>query len=221
MLRAMRSLPASGVSIATLVCCSVLFGACAPAATTPVAGPEQTLTRYVAALRAGDADAAYTLLDEETRATVSLDRFRERMAENEAELSEQADGIENALGDHIVARATAPLRDGERAVAVLEAGRWWLLGGVLNAPVLQTPRDAVLSLRRALLRRSLPGTFRVLARDARAELEAEIERFLEGTADELDLDYEVRGNQASVRTTDGRTIRLLREAGEWRVLDIE
>ncbi len=200
---------------------AALMTACAPAATTPIAGPERTLTNYVAALRAGDAEAAYQLLDEETRATLTLDRFRELLAENEAEVADQASGIEQALTEHVVARASAALPDGERAVAVLEAGRWWLLGGVLNAPVLQTPRDAVLALRRALLRRSLPGTFRVLARDARAELEAEIERFLEGTADELDLDYEIRGNQATVRTTDGRLIRLLREAGEWRVLNIE
>jgi hypothetical protein len=104
---------------------------------------------------------------------------------------------------------------------VLEERGWTIDSGVLDAPVLRTPRDAVLALRQALQERNLRAIERVLARDTRAELEAEIDRFLGETADELDLEYEVRGNKAVVRTSSGREVQLVREAGEWRVRDVE
>ena len=93
-------------------------------------------------------------------------------------------------------------------------------GGILDAPALRTPEDAVRSLRRALARRSLPSLERVLARQPRADLEAEIERILDETADDLDHEVEIRGNRARVRLTGGREILLAREAGEWRIVEI-
>jgi hypothetical protein len=79
----------------------------------------------------------------------------------------------------------------------------------------------VRALRRSLMRKSLPGVLRVLSRQPRADIEAELARILEETEDELDLEVEVRGNRARVRTTGGREITLVREAGEWRISAIE
>jgi hypothetical protein len=174
----------------------------------------------VEAVRSGDADAAYALLDDETRAAVTLPDFRRLMTENQAELAEQVDELSRRADRGIEAIAQVPLDDGESVALVLENGRYRLDGDVVGSATLRTPRDAVLALRRALRRRSLSGVARVLARQPRAELEAEIERVLEETADELDLQYEVRGNVAHVRTTGGREIHLVREAGEWRVVEV-
>jgi hypothetical protein len=60
-----------------------------------------------------------------------------------------------------------------------------------------------------------------LGRSLRGEVEAEVQRFLEETADELDYDTEIQGHAATVRTSGGRVVRLTREAGEWRVVDFE
>lgn len=186
-----------------------------------VARPEATVEAYVRAVRAGDAQAAYALLDEATRSTLTPEDLARLMEENREELQEQGEELERRLGRGVEARAEVALPSGEEAVLVLEDGRWQLDGDVLGSPTLRTPRDAVMALRRSLMRRSLPGVVRVLARQPRAELEAEIERVLEETADELDLEYEVRGNTARVRTTGGREIQLIREAGEWRIVDVE
>lgn len=183
--------------------------------------PASTVSRYVGAVRAGDAGAAYALLDEETRAEVPFDEFRALMEANRAELSDQAEELERLAAQGVPARARVPLETGETVALVLEDGRWVIDGGVLDAPALRTPRDAVLSLHRALRRRSFRGLERVLARQPRAEVEAEIERLLEETADEQDLRVEVEGRRARVVTTSGREITLVREAGEWRVLAIE
>lgn len=182
-------------------------------------GPERVLRQYVAAISSGDAQAAYELLDEETRATVSLEDFRALLSENQRELSDQLSDVEQNLVAGIVPEARVRTSAGLSVLLQHEEGRWRLAGGVLDAPVLRNPRDAVLALRWALERRSLHGIERVLARPLRAEIEAEIERLLADTEDELDLDYQIRGNRATVRTSSGREILLIREAGEWRVLD--
>ena len=104
---------------------------------------------------------------------------------------------------------------------VLEEGRWFIDGGVISAPGLRSPMATVRAFRRALQRRSLPGVERVLARQPRAEVEDEIARILDETEDELDLEVEIRGNRARVRTTGGREITLVREAGEWRIVAID
>ncbi|MAQ16155.1 MAG: hypothetical protein CMN30_15360 [Sandaracinus sp.] len=203
-----------GAMIALLVGC-----AGAPA---PVAGPEATLEAYTEALRAGDARRLYALLDPATQEAVPFEEFAATLESNRDELAERAQEVEDRVkADEVVSRAEVPLRDGEKAILTLEHGRWALLGGVLDAPALQTPLDAVLALRHAVRRRSLRGLDRVLGREARAALEDERRRFLEETADSLDLEVEIQGNEARVRLTGGRVIRLVREAGEWRVVDVE
>lgn len=191
------------------------------ASTEPPPGPEATVMAYVRAVRAGDARAAYALLDPETRAEVPFERFAALMEDNRAELEEQADALARRARDGIEPRARAELAGGRAVVLVREGGRWRVEAGVAETPALHTPRDAVLALRRALAHRDLRGIERVLSRGTRAELEADIRQFLDETADELDLEYEVRGNRARVRTTEGREILLVREAGEWRVVDVE
>ncbi len=184
-----------------------------------VAAPDGTLETYMRAVEAQDPSAAYALLDAATRARVSQERFAELMADNQEELSAQTQELERLLTEGVDAEARVPLGNGETVILVLEDGRWAVDGGVLGAPTLRRPIDAVLSLRAALSRRSLSGVMRVLAREPRAELEADVAQFLDDTTDELDMSVEVDGNTATVRTTGGRLIRLVREAGEWHVLE--
>ena len=191
---------------------------CAGGPRTPP--PEATLREYVSAIRAGDAATAYALLDEDTRAQVTLEELTALLEQNRSELAEQAALVEDAADEGIATQARVELASGEHVRLAREEHGWRITGGVLDAPTLATPQDAVLALRRALLRGSLAGVARILARDQRAELEADIQRFLNETEDELDLDYEVRGNVARVRTTGGREVHLVREAGEWRVVEI-
>lgn len=189
-------------------------------ATVTVSRPEAAVEAYRLAIEADDAGAAYALLDEETRSTLPEERFRALMADNRTELSDQGALLAERAQRGVEAEARVPLASGETVTLVLEDGRWRLDGDVLGAATLRTPRDAVLALRRALVRRSLPGLLRVLAREPRAEVEAEVGRVLDETEDELDLDYEVRGNEALVRTTGGREILMIREGGEWRIVEV-
>ncbi len=216
-----RARGGAGLGLACL-CGALVLGGCAGGGS--ITRPPDTLARdYADALRRGDADAVYAMLDEETRASVDLETLRAQMAETQAELEEQAQAIEAALLDPqlVSTGARVPLAHDQHATLVVEGTRWRILGTVLDAVSLATPRDAVLAFRSALGRRSLRGVERVLARQPRSEIEAQIQRFLMDTEDELDLDVDIQGNDATVRTASGRVIRLVREAGEWHVLSVE
>lgn len=181
-----------------------------------------TLMAYITAVRADDAHSAYLLLDAATQARTDEGAFTRRMHESHAELVEQVDALAHSLAQHPAqVDARVDLDDGERVVLVEEHGELRIASGVVDAPSLSTPEDAVLALRRALMRRSLAGVLRVLSQDTRADVEAEIRDYLGATSDSLDLESEIDGDEARVRLTGGRFVTLVREEGEWRVVDVE
>lgn len=185
-------------------------------------GANATLAAYVAAVRADDPHAAYVLLDAATRARTPEDAFARRMRESHAELLLQVEALETSLARRPAqVDARVDLDNGNRVVLVEEQGELRIASGVLDAPSLMTPEDAVLALRRALMRRSLSSVLRVLSQDARADVEAEIRDYLAATSDSLDLESDINGDEARVRLTGGRTVTLIREEGEWRVVDVE
>jgi hypothetical protein len=185
-----------------------------------VQGPAGAIRGYAGALERGDADAAWALLDEDARRGRTRADHAALMEPNRGELEEQGRALSDAGGSGVEARARVPLRSGENVVLVLENGRWVIDGGVLDAAGLGTPLDAIAAFRRALMRRDLAGLERVLARETRAEWEEEVRRLVDSTADPNDLDVELQGNRARVRTTGGGSIELVRESGEWRVVDV-
>lgn len=184
-----------------------------------VEGPSSTVRRYASALSRGDASTAWTLLHEDARRGRTAQEHAALMAENAAELASQGEALASRA-DRAEARARVSLRSGETVVLVLEDGAWRIDGGVLDAAGLGSPLDAVAAFRRALMRRDLDGIERVLSRQTRAEWEEEVRRLVEATADPDDLEIEVQGNRAHVRTTGGGSIELIRESGEWRIVDV-
>lgn len=183
--------------------------------------PNVALAAWSRAIASQDADAAWALLDPGARTGLDRARFRALLAENRREIDAQAQVIGVRAEQPVTAQARLALVDGEVVVLVLEDGVWRIDGGVLDTSGLRTPQDAIASLRRALLRRSLPGVLRVLSRTTRGEVEAERSRLLDATEDPADLDLHVEGDHAEVRLTGGAHVRLMREAGEWHVVDVE
>jgi hypothetical protein len=188
----------------------------APVVTTP----DAAVRRYVDAVRAGDARTAYALLDVETRERVTLEAFERRWRENPDELRDQAAALERALASGVTARAEVDLAASERVALSLESGRWRVDGALLPQGRAIEPIDAIFAMRRVLARGSLDALWALLPRERRAELEAEAQRFLDDTADPYDLVVEIRDDVADVRTTSGRTVHLVREAGTWRIASL-
>jgi hypothetical protein len=213
----MRAVPIRATPLIVMAMCGA--GACGGAPKDE--GPATALRAYAAAIESEDAATLHELLTEDARAETSLERLQQLLQENRAELQEQAAALDELADAGPTARARVRLRGGHTVTLVREDGKWVIEGGVMTAPTLRTPLDAVSALRQALSRRSLPGIMRILARAPFSEVETEIEELLEETEDELALEVEVRGREATVRTLSGRKIILLQESGEWRISDIQ
>lgn len=192
-----------------------LVSGCAAQALEP--GPEVAIARWADALERRDAEEVHALLDDETRRTRTIEDVRVRLEANPAEVDEHVAAVRTTESR---ARAVVRLAGDERVTLHREGGHWRVAGALLGVPTPTTPEDAVRALRRALRHPALDGVLSVLARRPRAGIAAEVERFLEDTADELAWRAEVAGNDATVRTAGGWTIRLVRESGEWRVADV-
>jgi limonene-1,2-epoxide hydrolase len=195
----------------------VVSCASAPA---PVPSPAGTVERFTRAVKEDDPRAAYRLLDAEVREVVGRERFDALWKENRPELLDLADELER-IAEQPVARARQPLAGDQTVVLVLEQGRWLLEGDVLDALALRTPLDTVAAFRLALQRRDLDSLLRVLSRSHRVAWEAAFEAAMEQTGDPLDLEVEIHDDRATIRTTGGGAIHLVREGGRLKIADVE
>lgn len=199
-------------AIATLVL-GLALPACAPK--TPPTGA--TLEAVRRAMAEGDGAALHALGTSETQALYTEEELATLVAENRAELAQMADALGDAEG-----RLSVELRyeGGERVVLRYEDGAYRLDGALLAGTSLGSPEEAVLALRVALERRSLPGVLRVLTTERRRALLGEIDALVDGAADPLDFDVRINGDRATVRLPTRLVIILERESDEWRVVDI-
>ncbi len=189
----------------------VLLGTgCAPAAVTGP-GPARTVTVLAAALRGADV-AAIAGATGRSEADVAASE-----ATNGRELSALGETLARAPVER-AARVTSA--DGTVVALVLDGDAWRVDRGVLGRPCLDRPADAVVALHDALARSRLQAALRLLARGPRAELEAELARWIDGTADPDALEVSVQGEAATVRTPTGEQLELVRESGQWRVVEI-
>jgi hypothetical protein len=200
-------------------CLVVCAAGCGSGTGARVPDPRPTVQRFGAALRQGQPEVAYALLDPELRAAVGYPRFLQLWRENERERVELSATLQQSGPS--TARAEVELDDGEQVQLTLEDGRYKLAGGVLDAQALSTPLDAVAALHRALLRQSLPALLRVLSRERRAAWSVAFGKTVEQTRDGLDLRVEVHDDDAVVHLTGGGEVHLKREAGGWHVWDVK
>src|SRR5690349_18160961 len=171
--------------------------ACAAAEPARVPDPRAAAVAFADAAQRRDAEAAWNLLDPELRARLDRAAFDRQLKDNAPELQALAKTLAR-VDPSGQAQAEVELEDGERVLLVLEAGQWRIDGGVLDAQALDTPVAAVIELRRALVRQSLPALLRVLSAERRAAWLAVFEQSMERTADPLDLELDVRGDEAVV-----------------------
>lgn len=208
---------------ATRVCaslgCALLWLGCAASEPARVPDPGLGVAALRRALERDDADAVYALLDPAVRAQLDRASFERLWQDTPGERAELFELLRDTDG-RLHARAHVSFESGEELGLVLEDGRWRIGGGVLDAASLSTPEDAVWALHLALRRSSLEGLLRVLGSEQRAAWQAALEATLEATADPADLQVQVRGDTAEVRTSGGGLILLVREAGRWHVTDV-
>lgn len=197
---------------------SLLVIACAPL--NRATHPDDVLARYVEAMSNGDIDGAYTLLSEAQRQQTSLEEFRAAAQRYPEELEAQTRELRRQMEEPIPVSAEIRLESGEVATFVLEGGQWRVAEGAAGAVSLSSPLHTIRALRRALQRRSYGEVARVLSREARAQVEDEIARIVEGLEDEGSLTVEITGNRARIVYDENHFVDLQREDGEWVIVDM-
>lgn len=200
--------------IAAILACVVL-GACGGSA---LPDARDAARAFADAVDRGEAAEVHAMLDEDTRRVVSVEAVAALLAANRADLAAWTAALRRAEPDSRVARVA--LGDGDEVVLVIEEEGFRIDGGAAALVTLSTPEEAVRALRSALRRGDLRAVLRVLARDTRTGVETEVARVLEETADTLDIEVAASGDEAVVRLTGGRTLHLVREDGEWHVVDL-
>ncbi|WP_437281747.1 hypothetical protein WME90_14700 [Sorangium sp. So ce375] len=132
----------------------LLFALALPACGSSYAqqGPSDTLRAYAQALQEGRVDAAYRLLSDEAKRSMSLEAFRRAVRDNPDDALEIARAIARPAADPVVT-ATVTMPNGEELLLVFEGGRWRLDAAAVDLYGQATPRQALVGFLRAFERR--------------------------------------------------------------------
>ncbi|WP_437490904.1 hypothetical protein WME75_14595 [Sorangium sp. So ce1014] len=115
-------------------------------------GPSDTLRAYAQALQEGRVDAAYRLLSDEAKRSMSLEAFRRAVRDNPDDALEIARAIARPAADPVVT-ATVTMPNGEELLLVFEGGGWRLDAAAVDLYGQATPRQALVGFLRAFERR--------------------------------------------------------------------
>ncbi len=230
--RALRRLNAAhAIAACAIAACTSALAGCGGA--TQERAPELVVHDFAAALRAGNADAAYALMSSAYRRRVSLEEFRQHLADSPAEAREAASSLEHPDGAAAqVARVT--LSDGDTVELTRDGADWRIATNLVDFYDASTPRAALRSFVRAMERERYDVVLRFVPEADREGMTAErmrasfagegreeVARLLTELRASLDAPIEEIGDHATLRYGEGnrRTARLLREGGAWKVED--
>ena len=221
--RSARSIPRAALAALILVGC----GASRPAS------PQDALSAYASALRAGKAREAYALLSDDAKKDIPYESFERIVRENPEEVLEVGRALARpAAAPRVTATVKAP--NGESLLLVLEDGAWRVEGSAVDLYAQATPDAALRSFVRAFKNRRYDVLLRFVPESEREGLAVEqLKRAWEGeeraeleglvAAVETSLpsaNLEVTGDRATMAFGTGGTVELVREGGLWKVEDI-
>lgn len=127
----------------------LVLGLAAACSGAPVQqGPSDTLRAYALALEQGRVDAAYRMLSDEAKRTMSLDAFRRAVKESPDDVLEIARALARPTSDPVVT-ATATVPNGDELTLTFEGGKWRIDAAAIDLYGQSTPRQALLGFVRA------------------------------------------------------------------------
>jgi hypothetical protein len=182
--------------------------------------PRATAAEYGAAATKGDARAVHALMTEEARRTYGEEGTKRLLAAARDEIVRQASAFSSA-GATVRVEAEVPYVDGERGILEVSAGRYRVSAASGLPAAARTPTQALLELRSALARRSYSALVRVLSEGTRTAMERDVSALVTGLQSPESLEVNVHGDSAEVVVPGGHKVRLVREAGVWRIHDFD
>jgi hypothetical protein len=182
--------------------------------------PAVAARAYADAAARGDADRIGGLLTSDARRDFGAERIRELVRDERGELARQAEAL-RSRDARIEATATMLLSDGTRVELTLEPDGFRVAAADTLPAAARTPVEALDGLRRALARRSYGALLRVLSAESKNAMETDLRSLAAALENPATLDVRVQGDHADVDVGGGHQVTLRREAGTWRVEDIQ
>jgi hypothetical protein len=194
-------------------------------------GPRDTLAAYREALLRKDAEAIAKLEASSLRADHDIDAIRAQLLGH----PELASSLARELGeDAEIETAELVLESGRRVRLVRESGAWRVLEGGIDRSLPATAIGALSGFFGAIdrdrmdeLRSFIPDEHQAtFAQESalRAHVQRERERIAKVRAALGPLEAKeaiVSGDEAEVPYGEGKSVRMLRQGGTWRVIDLE
>lgn len=193
-------------------------------------GPQETLQRYASAVKAGDAELAYSLLSEEAKSRLSLGAFKQMLADNPREARDLADALTRS-GEVLRITAQVTTDDGDALHLVYEGGAWRTDISSVDLYSQAEPLVALRAFVRAfeakrydVLMRFVPDAKREGLDAAKLKLAWEGEQKTEMTQLVSALSaalktarVELLANRATVSYGAGGVVQMLEENGVWKI----
>jgi hypothetical protein len=193
--------------------------------------PSATMASFGAALTRGDLRAAYQLTSVAFQRRMPYEAFAAALTVAGTEPAALGQRLVTEAGS-IAPRVAVRLELGEEVPLVLEGGRWRIDGPVYEAWGQATPRAAIRTFIRALDAHRYDIVLRLVPDRYRAGLSADrLRAFWEGEHREEHQALLARvragaqgpitetGDEARLSVAPDRVVRLVREAGQWRIED--
>jgi hypothetical protein len=192
-------------------------------------GPDDVLRAYAAAVEAGDAERIWELSDDRFRASHS----KEELVRHLAERREERARLVTELSGRAAERAEVALSAGP-LVLIRAAEGWRIAAGGLELFDPSTPEGALAGFLEATANGRLDVVRSLMpARHARAfEADDALSAHLEAIASRVESARralaaapakaaEVDGDRARIPYGGAKAVTLVREAGRWKVVDLE
>ncbi|MCA9667553.1 MAG: hypothetical protein KC503_18260 [Myxococcales bacterium] len=185
--------------------------------------PQAALKRYIAAIDRDDAKTAYDLLSESVRRGITRSEFVDRWKKLKPELVTQAKQLAARLEQPLDVTARVSYPGGTRARLRYADNNWRIDGGISVAFQTATPMDAIKAFVRAVQQRSYEAVMKLLARSVRKGIEQDIQERMSKIQRWIknENEIEVTGQRARVRYDARYKLELVKEDGQWKILDFD
>jgi hypothetical protein len=184
-------------------------------------GPTRVVEQYIAAVEANRPDLAYKLLDEKVRRRVSKNEFIARWRDARRELSHQASQLKQTRGPSEV-QAKVGYPSGLQANLIYVDSNWKIQKNVTSTPLsTPTPVEAIKAFIWAVEKRDYQAVMKLVSKSMRETIEREIMDRLDRLKKGLDREIEVTGNKARLRYDRRYKLELIKEGGQWKILDFD
>ena len=197
---------------------------CAAAPPRPQPPPSTAIAAFATAVLRDDPQAAYALLSHAAQKGQPFADFTRSWREYRLEMDAQAQHLLRDLELGTPIDETARLEiDGSELTVCREPGGWRLQLPTMGGMRAKSPLEALRRFASALEARDATSAMRVLSEKRRDALRLLLETFLAGLKARKDADIELAGDRAFLRWNDGKLrwkVSLVREAGEWRIYEI-